>query len=281
MKVLTCPAARRRLQAYHDGELAISEQIDVGAHLEWCDGCAELLGELQSVRGLLRMRAPRSASLTAEEGISLQAGVIARLRAERTESWSARAVALFDDMHFVYAGLGAGVSTVACIMIMLSMMRFATSSEHSPGSNTNPVVIDARMNLLPRALNQTIMLAPTGLRPEETFFTISGIVTREGRVTNLEFYSGDGDRPREGSDEAKAAQEFMGAVSQARFEPARVAGLPVAVNMVWMIAHTTVHATATLTPLAGPGTPAVRRRRVIELPLEPEPARPAPASTAA
>jgi hypothetical protein len=269
MKVLTCSAARRRLQAYHDAELVISEQIDVGAHLEWCDPCAEHLRELQSVRALLRMRAPSRVPLTSDEGSSLQAVVIGRLRAERAESWSARALALFDDMHFIYAGLGAGVSTVACVMIMLSMMRFATGSERSPGSNNNPVVIDARMNLLPRALNQSIMLAPTGVRPEETFFTISGIVTREGRVTNLELYSGDGDRPREGSDEARAAQDFIGAVSQARFEPARVAGLPVAVNMVWVVAHTTVRATATLTPLFAPAAPAGRRRRVVDLRIEP------------
>jgi hypothetical protein len=274
MKVLSCTAARRRLQAYHDAELAISEQINVGAHLEWCDGCAAQLRELQSVRALLRMRAPSRAALNAEEGISLQASVIARVRAERSESWAARTRALFDDMHFVYAGLGAGVSTLACVMIMLSMMRFATS-EHSPGSNTNPVVIDARMNLLPRALNQTIMLAPTGLRPDESFFTISGIVTREGRVTNLELYSGDGDRPREGSQEAKAAQDFIGAVMQARFEPARVAGLPVAVNMVWMVAHTTVRATARLTPLTVAPTPTARRRRV-DLRLDPARLTPAP-----
>jgi len=34
----------------------------------------------------------------------------------------------------------------------------------------------------------------------------------------------------------------MDAVSRARFEPAQVAGLPVAVNMVWLVARTTVRA---------------------------------------
>ena len=33
---------------------------------------------------------------------------------------------MFEDMHFVYAGLGAAGATVSCIVIMLSMMRFAT-----------------------------------------------------------------------------------------------------------------------------------------------------------
>ena len=33
----------------------------------------------------------------------------------------------------------------------------------------------------------------------------------------------------------------MGEVSRTKFEPARVDGLPVAMNMVWLVPHTTVH----------------------------------------
>ena len=35
MKTLTCPAVKRLLHAFHDEELPISDQIAVGAHLEW------------------------------------------------------------------------------------------------------------------------------------------------------------------------------------------------------------------------------------------------------
>ena len=49
MKPLTCGAARRRLHAFHDGELPISEQIAVAAHLDWCRSCAELLADFQVV----------------------------------------------------------------------------------------------------------------------------------------------------------------------------------------------------------------------------------------
>jgi hypothetical protein len=37
-------------------------------------------------------------------------------------------------------------------------------------------------------------------------------------------------------------------VSDARFEPARVDGLPVAVNMIWLVTNTTVRASETKTP---------------------------------
>jgi hypothetical protein len=86
------------------------------------------------------------------------------------------------------------------------------------------------------------------------------VVTREGRIVNLELHP-TGEMPPAGSREARALEGFRGAVSRARFEPARVSGLPVpaAVNMVWLVAHTTVRATK-----AGLGlhaAPAAKKRR--------------------
>ena len=49
MKPLTCAAARRRLDAFHDGELPVAEQIAVGAHLEWCGDCAARSADLRFV----------------------------------------------------------------------------------------------------------------------------------------------------------------------------------------------------------------------------------------
>jgi hypothetical protein len=48
-----------------------------------------------------------------------------------------------------------------------------------------------------------------------------------------------GSGPR-GKAEAQSIEKLMDAMSRARFEPAQVAGLPVAVNMVWLVARTTV-----------------------------------------
>jgi len=222
MKAVTCVAARRRLQAYHDDELSIGEQIEIGAHLERCGDCEAALAELQDLRFALRSVSPGRAALTHEEAISLQSSVVTRIRAERTLSWASRVRSVFEDMHFVYAGLGSCAATVTCLMIMLSMMRFATS-ERSPGSNQNPVVVDANI-LLPRALDETLMTAMASRGADEGMYTLSAIVTRDGRVVNLEVHAdkGDGEVPSGSVD--LVAQNLLGAVSQARFEPARVAG---------------------------------------------------------
>jgi hypothetical protein len=187
--------------------------------------------------------------------------VLSQMRAEQSDSWSVRLRDMFDDMHFVYAGLGAGTATVACVMIMLSMMRFATSSDRSPGSNKNPVVVDARM-LMPRPLDYVLMTADGA--SDDGVYTLSGVVTREGRVVNLELHSQSGETLSADSIEARALEPLMGSVSKARFEPAKIAGgLPVAVNMVWMVAHTTVRA-AKLPMIDLPAvlTPGAKKRRV-------------------
>jgi anti-sigma factor RsiW len=240
MKALTCSATRRRLQAFHDRELSISEQIDVSAHLEWCDTCAESLADMRAIGSLLKVAAPGRHPLSDEETISLQALVVNRAKAEHTTSWTVRLHEMFDDMHMIYAGLGAGAATVVCVMILLSMMRFATS-ERSPGSNQNPVVIDAR-TLMPKALDQNFLAVPDS-RDDESVFTLSAIVTREGHVVNVELHAPDDAQLKAGSSEALAMKSLIDAISLARFEPARVSGLPVAVNMVWLIARTTVRGT--------------------------------------
>ena len=187
MNVLTCAAARGRLDAYYDGELTYGEQIDVNGHLERCEACGALLDDLRLMRVWLRS-APRTSRVSQADHDSVNAMVLSRIRAERTASWSARGRAMFEDMHFVYAGLGAGLATVACVMVMLSMTRFATTRERSPGSNQNPVVVAAR--LMPRPLGQ--MLMTVGDKGDDGAFTMSAVVTREGRVVNLELHSATG-----------------------------------------------------------------------------------------
>lgn len=264
MKILTCASAGRRLQAYHDGELSVSDQIDVDAHLEWCDQCAAALEDMRQLRTALRTALPGREALWLEES-NVSAAVISRIRAEDTASWSARLRAMFDDMHMVYAGLGAGTATVVCVMILLSMMRFA-NSERSPGSNQNPVVVDARM-LFPRPLDQVLMTAAGKDDGDDAAFTLSAVVTREGRVVNLELHGPNGQTLGADSSEARALEVLLGTVSRTRFEPAKVAGLPVAVNMVWMVAHTTVRAAKAPLQIENPN-PA-RKRRVVNTDVTP------------
>jgi len=266
MKVLTCAATKRRLHAYHDEELSVADQIAVSAHLEWCDRCAAAFAELRELRAALRAAVPGRSAVSPEMETSLYASVVSRVRAENTQSFGVRIREMFDDMHFVYAGVGAAAATAVCVIIMLSMMRFANNER--PGSNHNPVVVDAGM-LMPRPLESTFFapdIAPffspdTAPQDDDAVYTLSGVVTLEGRFINLELHQADGESPMvAGSSAAKAVEHLMDSVSNTRFEPARVAGLPVAVNIVWMVAHTTVRASKGAIDLAT--TPVLKKRRV-------------------
>lgn len=236
MKTLTCPAARRLLHAFHDEELPISDQIAVGAHLEWCDGCAADFAALGRLRGALRALTPGRAALSWDDDASLQRSVVGRVNAERATSWTAQARELFDDMQLVYAGAGATMAAVLSVVFMIGLMRFAPS----PGSNQNPVQVGEHV-LMPRALHEPFATPSGGAG--DTAFMLAAVVTREGTIENLELLSPiSGPTAAPGTEEARMVAHLLGAVSRARFEPARLAGLPVAVNMVWLVARTTVRA---------------------------------------
>jgi hypothetical protein len=178
---------------------------------------------------------PGRAALSRDEEISLQTTVVNRLKAEQATSWTAQAREMFEDMHLVYAGAGALIAAVLCVAIMIGLMRFVPS----PGSNLNPVKVSDHVRM-PRALDELFAAPPSS---GDSAFMLAAVVTREGTVANLELLSPiTGQAAAPGTDEAKAMEDLLGAVSRARFEPASVGGLPVAVNMVWLVAHTTVRA---------------------------------------
>ena len=279
MKMLTCAAARRRLHAYHDEELSIPDQIAVAAHLEWCDPCAEALEEMRELRDLLRGAMPGRTALSRlsdEDALNLQATVVSRIKAEERLSFATWVQEAFTDMHFIYAGLSSMAAALVCVAITLGMMRFATNEAPdspaalvrvlgSPGSNLNPVSVSPRLRM-PRALDEPIWVTPAGV-DDDAHITLSAVVTREGRIGNLEVLNQNGGRwvPSDKA-EARAVEEMIDAVSRVRFEPASIefeptsrAGLPVAVNMVWIFTQTTVRAAATKDPHDS-RLPAARKR---------------------
>lgn len=285
MTPLTCAAVRRRLQSFHDRELQVSEQIAVDGHLEWCDACAEALEDLQFISTIIRA-ATRGCVMIPSEGTEqahvFRQSVISRLEAEEGASLSSRIQGMFEDLRLVYAGLGAAVAAVACLLMMLNVMRSATD-DRTPGSlaalmkataraqrstlasmagaHDARVVIDARL-LVPGPSGVTYAAdsdSEVALGDVDAEFALMGVVTRTGRVANLELVRASTGLPvASGTEEAVALRRLMGAVARGRYEPARVNGLPVAVNKVWMVAHTTVHASKE-TPEPVP-SPAAKKR---------------------
>ena len=245
---MTCVTARRHLSAYYDDELDLHVVRVVTEHLAACSGCASEARMLATVGDALRTAAPRRA--TPEEAASFTDGLVSRHLAEREQSLGAQCSRLLKDAHLIWAGVGATVGMAMCVLAVAGLTSFGAAVRAalpfgvlaplgSPGSNANPVRPDGGI-LLPRvAIDSTVpaILIPRSPDEAELMLALSGTVTREGRIIGLEVLL---------ANEAGRARmpELVRAAAAARFEPARIAGTRVAVNLVWLLAHTTVRGDA-------------------------------------
>jgi len=247
MRLLTCAAVRRRLAAFHDRELPVGEMIAFESHIKDCPPCAGELAELSDIGNLLRSTA---ATLPADEWAGLAPGVVSRMCAENHESWRARLGRVFEDMHLVWIALASTTATFLCGAIALGTLQFASPERHDSmaaviavmaapsGSDLNPARLDGRYQfprvpqdgVVQRALEDTALA--DGLTETDTMLAVSAVVTREGRVSDLLVLAND----RHG----RQVSSILDAISQTRLQPAELAGSPVAVNLVWLLAQTTV-----------------------------------------
>ena len=242
MTLLTCAAVRRRLSAFYDRELAIAEQIAIETHLHDCPPCARDLRDLQDV-GLALRRA--AAPAPSDDWTGVRSSVISRMRAEEHESWTAKARRAFDDLHLVWIALGSTAATCLCAGTVLSMMHFASPERQDSlaaviavmaapsGSDLNPARLDGRIQA-PSVPENGLVYATLerSMMEGDLVVPLSAIVTREGRVSGLE-------RLNKWQD-GREVTTIVEALSRGRLEPAQFGGSPVAVNLVWLVAHTTV-----------------------------------------
>jgi hypothetical protein len=243
MTLLTCATVRRRLPAFYDRELPIPELIEIESHVTDCPPCASELKDLRSIGSMLREAA---APGPADDWTGLQSGVISRMRAEAHESWTAQFGRMFDDMHLVWIGLAAAVATIVCGSVALGVVHFASPEREDSlaamiqvisapsGSDLNPVKNDQFLQVptVPERGAIEVMLAQP-LTHDELVLALNAVVTQDGRVSGISVLSTEGRQPREMS-------PILWAISKARFEPARMGTERVAVNLVWLLAHTTV-----------------------------------------
>jgi hypothetical protein len=127
----------------------------------------------------------------------------------------------------------------------------------NPGSDQNPLVLDARM-LAPRTLDVGSGLSALCGDAE---FAVAAVVTREGRVSNYSLLQQAPERTHHRDKGRGQHADDMAALSdavrQSRFTPAQTPDGAVAVNVVWVLARTTVK------PSPGPSElgPLPRRAR--------------------
>jgi hypothetical protein len=231
---------RRQLSAFHDGELPVGEQIALQAHLRECPDCAAVVREMDDLAACVRAGA-LAAEVSPDEWQGLPSMVVSRIKAEDAQSISGMTGRFFEDMHLVWAVLGATGATVACLALIFTIFYFGITSP--AGSNMNPMVMNARMNL-PSAASNEAFPASALVDQEDLALALDAVVTKEGRVARLEVIQPGGERTGLSREERQAVLALLDAISKARFEPARYAGsrVPVAVNMVWLYASLTVKA---------------------------------------
>ncbi len=242
---MLCSPFAERLEAWHDEELEIDEQIAVESHVAGCAACSATVFELRQLRGRLHgefdQRLPGADAIFERMGQS----VVARARAERHDTLPARVARMFEDLHLVWAGLAGSTATATCVAVMAAVLHFAPPERadslavilSEPGTNRNPVRMDYR-TALPRVDEQNVMRAMLVDSPEvpasvSQTLTVTGVVTQEGRLARASLVE-------VGGYEGPEARRLMDAVTGARFQPAQRDGSPVAVNLIWLLERTTV-----------------------------------------
>jgi len=142
-------------------------------------------------------------------------------------------------MHLVWAGIGASVATMICIVGSASVLHAANQERPnsmarvisvlaSPGSNDNPLRLNYEMSA-PRA----VMDAAIEMSEQDVEYALSAVVSREGRVQGVEMIN---QRPTNNAE----INAMLNEAYRMKFAPAMARGDAVAVRMVWLVANTTV-----------------------------------------
>ncbi len=240
-----CDEVRDRLEAYHDGELPIDEQVAIQGHLNECIGCSLAVAELSELSASLRHLASELPDRGSDGSPEVLAAVLERIGVEDRLSLASQVRSLFQDMHLVWAGLGATVATIVCLLGSMSVLHAASKERPdslagvisflaNPGSNANPMPLDVEM-VVPRARPD----AAFEMSQEDASLAFAAVVTREGRVSNLEVLNSQSRTAMRVRPEVVLA--MLTEASQTQFEPAVArGGGPIAVNMVWILTSTTV-----------------------------------------
>jgi hypothetical protein len=253
---LGCAGARDMLEALVDGELPVSEQVALEAHLRWCDTCRAHVEDLRVIGSAVRLGSAASTigQTDAAAIATTYDEVITRIRTERDQSFAVLSREWFADMRYLWPALGATIAVIICVCASTLVNQIVRAERPnslkalieimaSPGSDENPLRLETGM-LVPRTLE--VGPAFVSIRDEEAVFAVAAVVTREGRVSNYELLQSVREPLLDGGGRERVAEEsaVLDAVRHSRFEPAQTVDGVVAVNMVWLLARTTVKASA-------------------------------------
>lgn len=285
-RYIGCEYARERLERFVDEELTVDEQVAVESHVRWCRTCELRIEDMRLIGAAVRLGSPaRNVDRAADP---VRSRVLLRLRAEQDQALAVRVRELFVDMRLLWPALGATFAVIVCVAVALGVLRRAAverpeslammiEAVGNPGSERNPLRPDNRARIdpffakyvdsdraggisIPRVEGEGAGL--DSMPNREAMFTMSTVVSREGRIANYELL-----REPYGPETARGEEEVavvLDAVRRSRFAPAQTpVGRAVAVNMVWVLFFTTVHSPAVgpsaqvVPTVAPPASPAV------------------------
>lgn len=275
MTSLTCALARQWVWASRDGELSLEDQILVEAHLKSCEACRAEVGVAEDVRETLRALGgledlPGSLDGCGAVGLAaIEAAVLPRVKAERTVTLARQVGDLFDDLRLVWAvSASAAAALLVCGVLLFGLLHVAKGRPDSLAALMEAVygppaaAVPARQALvLPRAFPDAVMPAMmiNQQRGENAVLALAVVVMPDGSLTGIEPLPLDGQS--DATFEKEGVMYLLDAASTARFEPARQAGTPVSLNVVWVLTDTTVRGTpfrSKATPAASVLRPTVR-----------------------
>ncbi len=238
----SCTDVRGRLEAFYDGEVPFVERLAIQNHLTECVACSLASEELTTLGSTLRGMAAEVSAHAAVEPLRLTSQVIEQLGVEEQLSVRSQVVALFQDMHLVWAGIGATVATLICVVGSASVLHAANQERPdslagvisllaNPGSNANPLRLNYDM-MAPRAVTDPAIK----MSEEDVEYALSAVVSREGRVQGIEVIN-DAQPPGNRA----VVNAMLNEAYRVQFSPAQArTGDAVAVSMVWLRASTTV-----------------------------------------
>lgn len=238
----SCADVRARLEAFYDGEVPFHERLAIQNHLTECVACSLESEELTALGATLRTMAAEVGEQAAVQPLRLSAQVVEQLGVEEQFSIRSQVVALFQDMHLVWAGIGATVATFICVVGSASVLHAANQERPdslagvisllaNPGSNANPLRLNYDM-MAPRAVTDPTI----DMSGEDAQYALSAVVSREGRVQGIEVINNAQPQGTQAVVNAMLNEAY-----RVQFAPAQArTGDAVAVSMVWLVASTTV-----------------------------------------
>ncbi|MSO56159.1 MAG: zf-HC2 domain-containing protein [Acidobacteria bacterium] len=250
MLTLSCTYVRRELSAYHDEELPVADRIAIADHLRSCPACAVEADDLVVMgEGL------RASSRSEEIGWMprlgrLQSDMIEWVDAEEKASLGRQFAELFVDAR--RASMCIGASVVASVCMLMGTLLVAQGPAGQIDSlkammtrkvRTYNIELPAAGPVeLPRANTEAVMPAAVVNLDElgDGVSAFSALITSDGTLEDLEVLMPQARGPRTSPATRQQRSALLNAAATARFEPARVAGSPVSLNVVWLLTHRTV-----------------------------------------